>query len=106
MAEERERQNRIKKGGKMSIFRVAAVTNTNDLGLAIAQRVQEKNIPFLHCIGAGAVNQANKAVATANNILEQNGKQISIKPEFIDLETEEYEELRKGIRMELIVGTE
>lgn len=90
----------------MNIFRIAAITGTNDLGLAIAQRVREENIPFLHCIGAGAVNQANKAVATANNILKPDGKQISIKPEFIDLETEDYEELRKGIRMQLIVGTE
>lgn len=90
----------------MNIFRVAAITGTNDLGLAIAQRVREKDILFLHCIGAGAVNQANKAVATANNILKPDGKQISIKPEFIDLETEGYEELRKGIRMQLIISME
>lgn len=54
----------------MNIFRVAAITGTNDLGLAIAQRVREENIPFLHCIGADDVNQANKAVATTNNILK------------------------------------
>lgn len=90
----------------MNIFRVAAVTGTNDLGLAIAQRVREENIPSLHCIGADAVNQANKAVAVANDILEPDGKQISIKPEFIDLETEDYEEPHKGVKMQLVIGAE
>lgn len=87
----------------MNIFRVAAITNPGRLGKAIASKVQEGDIPTLQCIGPEAVNVATKAVALANSILEQDRRYISAKPEYVDLETEDCEEVKTGIRMQLLV---
>lgn len=87
----------------MNIFRIAAITNPGRLGKAIASKVQEGDVPTLQCIGPESVNVATKAIALTNNILIQDMRYISAKPEYVDLETEDCEEIQTGIRLQLLV---
>jgi stage V sporulation protein S len=64
---------------------------------AIAGVVREHGCAEVQAIGAGAVNQAVKAVAIAHSYLEEDGIHIITIPCFIDIEIEGQE--RTAIRL-------
>ncbi len=66
----------------MTIIKVSAASRTSAVAGAIAGVVREHNHADVLAIGAGAVNQAIKAVAIARGYLQEDGLHIVCLPEF------------------------
>lgn len=71
----------------MEILKVASSSNPNAVAGAIAGALENDGVVEAHAIGAGAVNQATKAIAIARRLVER-GEDVEIKviPGFIDVE--------------------
>jgi stage V sporulation protein S len=81
----------------VDVIRVAAQSRSTAVAGAIAGVVREHGRAEVQVIGAGAVNQAVKAVAIARGFLELDGLDIVCIPSFTDLEIGGQE--RTAIRM-------
>lgn len=66
----------------MNILKVASSSRTSAVAGAIAGVVREHQRAEVQAIGAGAVNQAVKAVAIARGYLQEDGIDIVCIPEF------------------------
>ena len=53
---------------------------------ALAAIIKEKNIVEIQAVGAGAINQAVKAIAIARGFVAPSGKDIVCVPAFTDIE--------------------
>jgi stage V sporulation protein S len=73
----------------MDVIKVKAVSRTAAVAGAIAGVMREQKHAEVQAIGAGAVNQAVKALVLAKNFLLQDGMDIFIIPEFVNIEIEE-----------------
>lgn len=69
----------------MDLVRVAATSRTTSVAGAIAGIVREQGRVDVQAIGAGAVNQAVKAIAIARGYLELDDIQIACVPEFSEV---------------------
>jgi stage V sporulation protein S len=80
----------------MDIIKVSANSRTSAVAGAIAGVVREHNHADVQAIGAGAVNQAVKAVAIARGYLHEDGLDIVCLPEFttVDIEGKERTAIR------------
>jgi stage V sporulation protein S len=67
-------------------LKVSAKSNPKSVAGAIAAVLREGKEAHVHAIGAGAVNQAVKAIAIAHGYLAPNGKNIVTVPAFVDVE--------------------
>ena len=67
----------------MEILKVSSNTKVNSLAGAIAGTIREEGVAELSAIGAGAVNQAIKAIATAKGFLSPGGINIVCTPSFV-----------------------
>ena len=65
-----------------SILRVSSTSNSSKLASAIAHAVYEAQHVALRAIGAGAVNQAVKAIAIAQGFAGQRGIVLYMRPGF------------------------
>ncbi len=72
----------------MDIIKVSADSRTSAVAGAIAGVVREHHRAEVQAIGAGAVNQAVKAVAIARGYLQEDGLHIICIPEFASVEIE------------------
>ena len=81
----------------MNIIKVSAASRTSAVAGAIAGVVREHNHADVQAIGAGAVNQAVKAVAIARGYLHEDGLHIVCIPEFTSVTIEGKE--RTAIRL-------
>ena len=81
----------------MNIIKVSAASRTSAVAGAIAGVVREYNHADVQAIGAGAVNQAVKAVAIARGYLQEDGLHIVCLPEFTTVTIEGKE--RTAIRL-------
>lgn len=72
----------------MEILKVASSSNPNSVAGAIAGAIESDGIVEAHTIGAGAVNQAVKAIAISRRLLDGEEEELSVIPGFIDLEIE------------------
>ena len=79
------------------IIRVKAQSRSVAVAGAIAGVVRDYRRAEIQAIGAGAVNQAVKAVAIAHSYLEEDGIHIIAIPCFIDIEIEGQE--RTAVRL-------
>jgi len=70
----------------MDIIKVKAVSRTAAVAGAIAGVMRDEKHAEIQAIGAGAVNQAVKALVLAKNFLEQDGIPIAFVPEFVNVE--------------------
>ena len=70
----------------MEIIKVAAKSRSTAVAGAIAGVVRENGRAEAQAIGAGAVNQAVKAVAIARGYLELDGINIVCIPSFVEVE--------------------
>ena len=70
----------------MDIIKVRAVSRTAAVAGAIAGVVRDEKHAEVQAIGAGAVNQAVKAMVLAKNFLEQDGIDVAFVPEFVNVE--------------------
>ncbi|MBN1889591.1 MAG: stage V sporulation protein S [Thermoflexales bacterium] len=75
----------------MDIIKVSAHSRSTSVAGAIAGVMRESGRAEVQAIGAGAVNQAIKAVAIARGYLKQDGIEITCLPEFVEVQIEEQE---------------
>ncbi|NTV35795.1 MAG: stage V sporulation protein S, partial [Anaerolineaceae bacterium] len=70
----------------MNIIKVKATSRTAAVAGAIAGVVRENKHADVQAIGAGAVNQAVKAMVLAKGYLAEDGIVVVCIPEFVDVE--------------------
>ena len=81
----------------MTLIKVAATSRTSAVAGAIAGIVREQHRAEVQAIGAGAVNQAVKALIVASGYLRLDGINIRCVPEFADITIED--QVRTAIRL-------
>lgn len=69
----------------MEILKVSSKSNPNSVAGAIANTFREKDNVEIQTIGAGAANQAIKAIAIARGFIAPSGKDIVCIPAFTDI---------------------
>lgn len=65
-----------------AVLRVGAATPPQELAAAVAHACYEGRPPTLRAIGAGAVNQAVKALIIANQFVASRGMNLVFRPGF------------------------
>ena len=70
----------------MEVLKVSTKSNPNSVAGALAAIIKEKNIVEIQAVGAGAINQAVKAIATARGFVAPSGRDIVCVPAFTDIE--------------------
>jgi stage V sporulation protein S len=83
-----------------SLIKVSAKSPPPSVAGAIAKTIREKMHAEVQAIGAGAVNQAVKAIAIAEDYLVQDKTKIYCVPRFIDTEIDGKE--RTAIRFSVV----
>lgn len=81
----------------MDIIKVAATSRSTAVAGAIAGVMREKGHVDVQAIGAGAVNQAVKAVCIARIYLEEDGIDLICIPMFVEVQIEDQE--RTAVRL-------
>ena len=69
----------------MEVLKISSKSNPNSVAGAIAGLVKESNKAEMQAIGAGALNQAVKAVAIARGFVAPSGKNLICIPAFTDI---------------------
>jgi stage V sporulation protein S len=73
----------------MDMIRVAATSRTSAVAGAIAGVVREQHRAEVQAIGAGAINQAVKAMILATAYLKEDGIFVAFVPEFVEVTIED-----------------
>ncbi len=81
----------------MDIIKVKANSRTAAVAGAIAGVVREHNRAEVQAIGAGAINQAVKALVLARGYLAEDGITVVCLPEFVDVDIDG--KIRTAIRL-------
>jgi stage V sporulation protein S len=81
----------------MNMIKVSAASRTSAVAGAIAGVVREHHRAEVQAIGAGAVNQAVKALALATSYLRLDGIHVSCVPEFAEVTIED--KVRTAIKL-------
>ncbi|MGQ9779096.1 MAG: stage V sporulation protein S [Bacillota bacterium] len=69
----------------MDVLKVSAKSNPNSVAGALAAVLREKRQAEIQAIGAGAINQAVKAVAIARGFVAASGMDLICIPAFTDV---------------------
>ncbi len=69
----------------MEVLKVSTKSNPNSVAGALAAIIKEKNVVEIQAVGAGAINQAVKAIAIARGFVAPSGKDIICIPAFTDI---------------------
>lgn len=69
----------------MDVLKVSTKSNPNSVAGAVAAIIKDKNIVEIQAVGAGAINQAVKAIAIARGFIAPSGKDIVCIPAFTDI---------------------
>ena len=69
----------------MEILKISSKSNPNSVAGAIAGLVKENSYAEMQAIGAGALNQAVKAVAIARGFVAPHGVDLICIPAFTDI---------------------
>ena len=69
----------------METLKVSTKSNPNSVAGALANVFREKGVVEIQAVGAGALNQAIKAVAIARGYIAPTGKDIYCIPAFSDI---------------------
>ncbi|MGC8545719.1 stage V sporulation protein S [Athalassotoga sp.] len=85
----------------METLKVSSKSNPNSVAGAIAGALGKESTVEIQAIGAGAVNQAVKAIAVARRFINENGKDIGMIPGFVEIEIGG--EKRTGVSMKIFV---
>ncbi len=75
----------------MTTLKVSAKSNPNSVAGALAGVIREEGAVEMQAIGAGAVNQAVKAIAIARGFLAPSGLEIICIPAFVNVEIDNEE---------------
>ena len=69
----------------MEILKVSSKSNPSSVAGAIANVFKEKNTVEIQSVGAGAINQAIKAIAIARGFVAPSSKNLICTPAFSDI---------------------
>ena len=69
----------------MDVLKVSAKSNPNSIAGALAGVIRERGMAEMQAIGAGAINQAVKAVAIARGFVAPSGMELICIPAFTDI---------------------
>lgn len=69
----------------MEILKVSSKSKPNSVAGALANTLKERNVVEIQAIGAGALNQAIKAIAIARGYVAPTGKDLYCVPAFSDI---------------------
>jgi Uncharacterized protein conserved in bacteria len=69
----------------METLKVSSKSNPNSVAGALTNVYKEKGIVEIQAVGAGALNQAIKAIAIARGFIAPTGKNIVCTPAFADI---------------------
>jgi len=69
----------------MDVLKISAKSNPNPVAGALAGVIREKGVAEMQAIGAGALNQAVKAVAIARGFVAPSGIELICIPAFTDI---------------------
>ena len=81
----------------MDVLRISTKSNPNSVAGAIAGLMKEKGKAEMQAIGAGALNQAIKAIAIARGFVAPSGVDLICIPAFTEIKIEDDE--RTGIKL-------
>jgi len=70
----------------VEVLKVSANSNPNSVAGALAGVLREQGKAEMQAIGAGALNQAVKAIAIARGFVASSGVDLVCTPAFIDIE--------------------
>ena len=72
----------------MEVLKVSSKSNPNSVAGALARVLREKGSAEIQAIGAGALNQAVKAIAIARGFVAPSGMDLVCVPAFTDINIE------------------
>ena len=72
----------------MEVLKVSSKSNPNSVAGALAGVLREKGSAEIQAIGAGALNQAVKAIAIARGFVAPSGMDLVCVPAFTDINIE------------------
>ena len=72
----------------MEVLKVSSKSNPNSVAGALAGVLREKGSAEIQAIGAGALNQAVKAIAIARGFVAPSGMDLVCVPAFTDIHIE------------------
>ena len=72
----------------MDVLKVSSKSKPNSVAGAVANVFKERNSIEIQSVGAGALNQAIKAIAIARGYIAPTGKDIYCVPAFSDISIE------------------
>jgi stage V sporulation protein S len=72
--------------GNNNLFKVASTSNPASVAGAIAGTIRERGRCEMQAIGAGAINQAVKAIAIARGYVAPAGMDLVFVPAFLDIQ--------------------
>lgn len=78
-------------------LKISTKSNPNSVAGALAAVIKDGHVAEMELVGAGALNQAIKAVAIARGFLAPSGVELVCIPSFINLIIDDEE--RTGIRL-------
>jgi len=70
----------------MDVLKVSSKSNPNSIAGALAGVIREKGSAEIQAVGAGALNQAVKAVAIARGFVAPSGIELICIPAFTDIQ--------------------
>ena len=91
-------QDPVKTGITSNVLKVSAKSNPNSVAGALAAVLRERPSVELQAVGAGAINQAVKAIAIARSYVAGQ-MEVSCVPSFIDVQIDGNE--RSGISLRI-----
>ena len=80
----------------MEVLKVSTKSNPNSVAGALAAIIKEKNIVEIQAVGAGAINQAVKAIAIARGFVAPLGIDLITIPAFATVVVEDQD--RTGMK--------
>lgn len=89
----------------MDIIKVSGTSRTSAVAGAIAGVFRENMRAEIQAIGAGAVNQAVKALVLARGYLAEDGYDVVFTPEFADVEIDDKVRTAVKLTAELRTGS-
>jgi len=75
----------------MEVLKVSSKSNPKSVAGALAAVLREENKAEIQAIGAGAVNQATKAIAISRGYVAPNGMDLIMIPAFTEIEIDDEE---------------
>jgi stage V sporulation protein S len=81
-----EHSNDYSSGGAVEVLKVSSKSNPNAVAGALAGILREQGAVEMQTVGAGALNQAIKAIAIARGFVAPSGIELMCVPAFADIE--------------------